>query len=292
MINGFIARNWKLKLFGHPIEDAFAIANDEKNDRKIAVVADGVTRDPMRFLPDLGTVRGKFKFLWKYSDESPAADAAKLFCRAVVRDAQDEFYSFGNNKVSRLMKDANFLIGAQNGFHIPKPDFVTRDLGGCVAAVAAFDKNGLHWGYICDSGVAVLDKKGNLRFKTTNDGPSKHDKYIWQSDLLKGRTWREPEARQIIRTHFRNNPQEPHSFGVFTGEEAAMHYVHTGTAEYKSKDMALIYTDGVEGIIFGSDGDINGKAADKIRARDWNGLKQLCKKNVRTEGTLVYSVGD
>ena len=61
-----------------------------------------------------------------------------------------------------------------------------------------------------------------------------------------------------------------------------MHYVRTATAEIKPNEHLIVYTDGLEPIIFSSE------FADKLRQRNFKGLENLCKQRVRTEGTLIY----
>ena len=61
MTNGFIATNQKKKIALMPTEDSFSI--DSENE--IFAVADGITRDPYEFLPDMKTLKGKINFATK-----------------------------------------------------------------------------------------------------------------------------------------------------------------------------------------------------------------------------------
>src|SRR3989344_4332387 len=80
MINGFTVKNWKLRLARIPIEDSYRF--DEK--KGIAVVADGVTRDPFEKLPDRDTLVGKFSWAWYYQRPSPAKIVADAFCEQFI----------------------------------------------------------------------------------------------------------------------------------------------------------------------------------------------------------------
>ncbi|MBS3088620.1 hypothetical protein J4402_02455 [Candidatus Pacearchaeota archaeon] len=277
------ARNWKMDLLRLPHEDSFHVNSAET----VFAVADGVTRDCKNGEPLQKNLRSALNALRYYPKPSPAAIAADIFavnfveemCRNNVMNnaTMRESIRFGNKEIKSWQEK-----------YIPKPDYLVNDFPGCTAAcIAKPFPQIVSWGYICDSGAALFDWKGNLKNRTQNDGPSTKDKYIWASEKLKGLTWKDAEARRIIRSEFRNNPSEEYSFGVLTGEENAMCYVRTGMWEKKPRDVAVIYTDGVEHILFGQDGDVNGDFAKKIKFEDWEGIERLCCERVRTEGTLI-----
>lgn len=254
MLQGFTIESKKHKSLALPVEDSFAF------DRKklILAVADGVTRDikekpsPARVVADLFT--GTFTF-----KASPSERA--------IRDA--------------FLK-ANDAIHAWNKINIPNPDYAPNDFAGCVASGAVVNGNEVYYGFICDCGIALFNKNGKLIFRTENQGPDKHDKFIWQDNRLKGIDWKNPEARRIIRKFYRNNPSEVHSFGVLTGEPKAMDYVHVGKRKLNNGDLLLAYTDGLELTIFSKE------FSEKVKKGDLEGMKKLCQANVRSEGTLVY----
>ena len=280
------ARNWKMNLLRLPHEDSFYV----NSTGTIIAAADGVTRDCKNGLPLQKNLRGVLNALLYYSKPSPAAIISNLFVinfaskmerhYVMNEDAMRDSINFGNRGIKNWQYE-----------HIPEPDYLADDFPGCTAAcIAKPFPQIISWGYICDSGAALFDWKGNLKERTPDEGPSKKDKYIWASEKLKGLTWTDAEARKIIRSEFRNNPSEEHSFGVLTGEENAMNYVRTGMWEKKRRDAAVIYTDGVEHILFGKDGDVDGDFADRIRLEDWEGIEKLCRKKVRTEGTLILDI--
>ncbi|MBW3022675.1 hypothetical protein KY308_01050 [Candidatus Woesearchaeota archaeon] len=270
----FTVQNWKLRLLKHPIEDAY-----KTDDQTSSIaVADGITRDPLLYLP-MGQL-GKLKFALAYPKESPAKVAANLFCKFFpitlnCFDTKDE------KAVRSAFDETNKFIKNWNEMHLPYTDYLLRDYAGCVASAATEQKGIVSWGFITDCGVAVFDEKGNLKFKTEDESPHRLDKYIWQDPKIKGKTWSQPEVRKRIRSHYRNNPDEIHSFGALTGQEEAMHYVRTGSQEIKPNEHLAVYSDGLEPII------LSGEFADKLRNRDMNSLERLCQKRVKTEGTLV-----
>ncbi len=274
MIKGLTAKNWKLKLFNHPCEDSYRISQAPR----IIAVADGVTRDPSEYLP-----RTKLQFVLQYPYPSPAKIAAHIACNAFVQSMQN-FTIKDEKAVRKSIEESNKRIKSWNDNNLPFPDYLTEDFAGCVFAGTVQEKDLVHWGYLCDCGVAIFDEKGNLRFRTADEGPAKHDKYIWQDPRLQGIGWRNPKARKIIRKDYRNNPSQEHSFGVLTGEDTAMHYVKTGTEELKPNESLIVYSDGLENIIFSN------KFAEALRKRSLEDMSRLCKRGVRTEGTIVYSI--
>lgn len=279
MIEGFIAENIKKRIALMPGEDSFNI--DYENG--IFAVADGVTRDPYRVLPDIKTLVGKIKFSLGYPRPSPAKIAADIFTETFHLVLRDYILPNRNEKAIRTaFEETNRRIGGWNSQNMQNPDYVLKDFAGCVASGISLNQELVYLGFLTDCGVAIFDENGNLRFRTENQGPDKHDTYIWQDKRLNGIGWRNPEARKIIRRDYRNKPSEEHSFGVLTGEETAMHYVRTAREELKPGEYLFVYTDGLEPIIF------SGEFADKLKQGDFKGLKRLCKQRVRTEGTLVY----
>ncbi len=274
-----IAENWKLKLFKHPTEEAYRV------DTEIGAiaVADGVTRDPMKYLPS--GFLGKLKFMWYYPKPSPAKKSADIFCETFPLVLKD-FDTKDEKAVRKAIEEANNRIGYWNTQNIPNVDYVTNDFAGCVASGTVEQKGIISWGFLTDCGVAIFDEKGNLRFRTESEDPHRLDKYIWQDSQIEGKSWNQPEVRVRIRSHYRNNPNEKHSFGVLTGQKEAMSYVRAGTQEIRPNDYLAVYTDGLEPIIF------SGGFADKLKERDIDGLERLCKKGVRTEGTLVLKKFD
>ena len=279
MIKGFIVTNRKKKISLMPIEDSFSINFVDE----IFAVADGVTRDPYEFLPDVRTFIRKVRFSLGYPRPSPARIASNIFTRtfpSVLKDYNP------NNRDEQVIKitfeEANKRIDEWNAQNMPNQDYILRDYAGRVAAGTSINKSILYLRFLTDCGVAIFDKRWNLRFRTENQGPDKYDKYIWQDERLWKMNWENSEARKIVRKNYRNNPSEEYSFGVLTGEETAMYYVRTSTQEIKPDEHLILYTNDLKSIIF------FGEFANKLRQRGLQGLKRLCKENVRTEGTLIH----
>ena len=278
-MEGFTAVNLKKKLVRFPREDSFSINIREG----IISVADGITRDCENGAAARGGLKGAKDIFLHYPRPSPAEIASDIFVETFPLVLKD-YFKINRDEIAirNAFEEANNRVKLWNQKHIPNPDYLVNDFAGCVAAGTSKLSDIISFGYLTDSGVAIFDAKGNLKFRTENQGPDKFDKYIWEDERLKNIDWSNPEARKIIRKNYRNNPQEEHSFGVLTGEDSAMSYVRTGTQELDYGDSLIVYTDGLEPIIF------SGECADKLRQRDVKGLEQLCKQKVATEGTLVY----
>ena len=281
MATAISIKNWKLRLAGIPREDACSI--DEAN--RIVAAADGVTRDPLEYLPNKNTLRGKIKFAWHYQRPSPSAAISQLFCQTFpefLRQYKPE--NRNEEAIRKAFTESNKIIHAWHRKNIPFPDYLTKDFAGCVAAVTSTYQDAVTLGFLTDTGVAIFHENGELKFRTENEGPDKfHDK-IWEDPRLKGLTWEDPRARVIIRSDYRNNPTNENSFGVLTGENSAMNYVRTDTQEIEPGEILVVYTDGLEKVVF------SGKFTAALRMKSFLDVNDLARTKVKTEGTLVYSV--
>ncbi len=277
MIKGFIFENWKLKLLRHPVEDSYKI----NKEGKIISVADGVTRDPMEYLGN--GLFDKINFTLKYPKPSPAKIASNIFCDTFEK-VLENFYIRDEKSVKEAFKEANNEIKKWNKENILSLDYILNDFAGCVASGISEQRGVISWGYLTDCGIAIFNTKGDLRFRTEDEGPHRLDKIFLLDDKIKGKSWSQPEVRKRIRSHYRNNPDEYYSFGVLTGEESALNYVRTGSEEIAPGDFLFVYTDGMEPII--SSGDFS----EKLRHNDFYGMSKLCRQNVKTEGSFVLKI--
>lgn len=285
IVNGFRVESWKHKFL--PAEDAYKYL--QSDDFSVISVADGITRDPTNgILPDVKTLYGQFRFVIGYPRPSPASAVANVFCKSFNSTLEID-YSY--KEVTRLNQDqifeafrlANWTIRDFNKTFFPNPNYLKNDLAGCVASGAMINRRDVLYGYIADCGFIVFDNNGNIRFKTKNEGPN--SKGSIDEDVLRRfeTNFRFPLGRKTIRSSYRNNLDEPLSYGALTGEISALDYLRTGYFELGDNDIAMVFTDGLEETIQ------SGEFADRIRVRDFTGAKRLCKRKVRTEGSLVYA---
>ena len=285
-MHGFNVQNWKDLRWP---EDSYEY--DESCG--LMVVADGITRDPKNLpvLPNKKEFLGMLKFFWNYPGSklkfwrreiSPAKRTADRCCTSFMgamrsfdrKDAKAIYssLSIGNKEIKNLGEEYN-----------PEPDYLENDYWGCVAAGCALRKEEgqriLSYGYIADCGIVVFSSGNDKKFRTMNEGPNSKGS-IDEDIKEKYKTgFRFPEGRKIIRSKYRNNPEQPLAYGALTGEENAMKYVCTGEIEIEKGDIVIIYTDGLEDIV---------QSGELSEAIDLGAMKTYCQKNVGSEGTMIY----
>ncbi len=282
--DGFTVKNWKnLK----PCEDAYSFLPDGR----LIAVADGITRDPeeMPVLPLKTNLIGMAKFFMSYPKESPAFEAAETFCHIFSLFGQHGLKNADSDTINALFKVANKEIRNFSEMYLldkelQEFDYLKNDIPGCTAAGAVISESNVNYGFIADCGIALFNENGKIIFRTDNEGPNSRGSIDEDVKRKYKADFRYPKGRRIIRKFYRNNPSNLLSYGALTGEESAMSYVKTGKKEISCGDIVVAYTDGLEEIIFSED------FAKVIRKRDFDRFKSLCKKHVKTEGSLVYSV--
>lgn len=198
----------------NPQEDAFAV--DAK--RGVFAVADGVH-----------LYRGA-EYAGEYPHPSPAGSLARKFCSTFVRRARRmnlrRAFSAANYSLAPLNKSRNFFPPRLK-----------------VAATASFGRirgKILEWGLICDSGVAVVGKSGNLKLFAQDR--------LWLSDFDLSK-FDDSAQRFFARTVFRNaisQTGKKTGYGVLTGEKAAEKYARYGKQKLMYGDVVVFFTDGFE----------------------------------------------
>lgn len=211
---------WPCQAEWKPVsEDEFFV----NADRGIFVVADGVTR------------RG---FSGPYPDPSPARAAAK----ATVKSFSDANRGqFTERQMHKAFKRANESVRAVNrslGLW-DDHDWWGRDLAGAVAAGLVIQEALFVYGFIADCGVAQISAESGLLWHTP--------------DLLAPAEKHFPSVEELgqkerfirVRRDFRNRPEAKHpTYGVLTGEEAALSYVQVGARPYGHGEVLAVYSDG------------------------------------------------
>ena len=216
-----------------PVEDQF-FATDT-----MAVVADGITRDPVGVL-DLSSITND-EFIKKYPRPSGAELAAKTIC--------DTYAKSSGTPKERLIQ-CNQAVKALNDRYIATCDYLQNDYYGAVAAAVIIQESTLYYAYICDCGIIIYDKDGKIKFQTEDDKAKYSDFYINKIGI----PWNLPESRVIVRRDYRNNPeniQDGHcvSYGALTGEEEALQFIQSGTQPLSSGDLVVIYSDGISNFL-------------------------------------------
>lgn len=214
--------------FNFPVEDQYYA------DETTAIVADGITRDPIG-IADFSSASSK-QFVEKYPRTSGASLAAKEIC--------DTFSKEDGTLKEKLIK-CNNSVKKINEKYISKCDFLENDYYGAVASCIRIHDDLLDYAYICDCKVIVYDSLENIKFQTTDDKKLYSDFYI---DMIKT-DWSLPETRVIVRRDFRNNLNNIKdgkcvSYGALTGEDSASYFIKSGQIKIEKNDIVVVYSDG------------------------------------------------
>ena len=211
-----------------PIEDQFYASENE------AIIADGITRDPIG-ISDFSLCT-KQDFLEKYPRPSGAELAAKVIC--------DTFSKTQGTLMEKLI-ECNKNVHILNEKYINKCDYLQNDYFCAVAFCVNIENNILNYAYICDCGIIVYDQLGNIKFQTEDDKEKYSDPFIKNIGI----PWNLPEARIIVRRDYRNNLDNIQndkcvSYGAITGERDAIEFIRDGRLSLKNGDLILLYSDG------------------------------------------------
>ena len=218
-----------------PIEDQY-YAKDN-----IAIVADGITRDPIGIL-DL-----KLATFEEFKEKYPRPSGAELAAKEII----NTFKIVEGTLKEKIIK-CNEQVKKLNNKYIECCDYLQNDYYGAVAAAALIENGYLNYLYICDCGVIIYDKNGNIKFQTEDDKEKYSDPYI---DLVTKKTpWNLPEARVIIRKEYRNNLNNMIegkcvSYGALTGEETAISFIKEGKIKLDKDDFIIVYSDGFKNLL-------------------------------------------
>lgn len=218
-----------VKGYNFPIEDQY-YAKDN-----IAIVADGITTDP-----------GGVTDLSEYSFEElikryPRPSGAELASKEIIN-------TFRNSTTSSLKErliECNKAVKKLNNKYIKKCDYLQNDYYGAVASCCKIQKQSLEYAYICDCGIIIYNKDGEIKFQTENDKEVYSDPYINNIRI----PWNKKEARVIVRRDFRNNISNIKnkrciSYGPLQGEDSAEKFIRCGKVNLDKEDIILVYSDG------------------------------------------------
>jgi serine/threonine protein phosphatase PrpC len=184
--------------------------------RQTVVVVDGITRTKHTD----GT----------YPTPSPSARAAEVFCESVIAQAsilpeltREQFVS--------IVENANVAIAELNRELFPKFDFAERDRAGVAAVVGIIDGDSMWLASIADCWCVGLkgDQVTRLAWEKTSHARSA---YVQLGDV---------SAREQLR----NKPGLPVSYGAFTGEPEALHFVEYAQVDLRDFDRFVFATDGM-----------------------------------------------
>ncbi len=188
-------------------------------------VADGVTRDRTRN----GT----------YPSPSPAEEAAQVVVDSIHRAIEmglsvPQALTLANRDVRRLNERLGFWSST---------DFLSRDLAGAVAAAAMVRGSTVDYALVGDCGLAIVDEKGCLVSETRDRVAEARSSFPADGEV---------EDRKVaIRSRYRNRPTADHpTYGVLTGEDAAVEYMVCGQWRLGESDTLVLFTDGFRPLLY------------------------------------------
>ena len=216
-----------------PVEDQYYAKDD------IAVVADGITRDPIGVFDLL-----EYSFL-ECLKRYPNPSGAELAAKEIVKTFKNS-----TSSLKKRLIECNLAVKKLNQKYIKECDYLQNDYYGAVASSAWIVGDHVEYAYICDSGVIIYDKDGFIKFQTEDD------KEIYSDPSIRkiGIPWNQKEARVIVRRDFRNNLSNVQngtcvSYGALTGEDDATHFIRFGSVPLDYHDTILVYTDGFTNLL-------------------------------------------
>ena len=205
-------------------------------DEKVAVIADGITRDPVGI--DFEQAAKNFQEAVKHY---PRPSGAMLAAKEVTTTFENDF----NGNLKETMVLANENIRKLNEKYAIKCDYLQNDYYGTVASAIFIENHILHYSYICDCGVLVYDKAGNKIFQTEDELEKITRPFLNKMPY----PWTDDRSRVITRRDYRNNLKmicdgQCVSYGALTGEKSAEFFIREGTFPLHDGDIVIVYSDG------------------------------------------------
>ncbi len=215
----------------------FTVEDKFECNSSSAIIADGVTTNyyDVDDIEEPDSVRDVKKHY-------PRVSGGKL----AALDAVNTYEKLSGISSKEKLIECNKRLKELNDEQVEKCDYLTHDLYGTVASCFQVENDVLDYAYICDCGVAVYDKNGNIKIKTEDDKRIYADPYIQKE----GKDSRIPEDRAYIRKKYRNNPANIvdgvcAAYGVLNGEKNAECFIRSGKTKLHKGDRVILFSDGM-----------------------------------------------
>lgn len=206
----------------HPREDYHFVS--EKYP--IFIVADGVTQ--------------KRDANGNYPNPSGVGEIARLFCEAVVTEAEKNYDNFTPEKLKKLFVFGNKVVAEYNnskGRVKEKLDYRDFDFFACTTSFVLIKDEKVYWWSLNDSGIVVFNSTLDEVFRSP-------ETWSLKETLLQNRgESSETEWNKSIKKVYRNSVGGS-GYGVVTGEENALEHLNVGVMDLDIGSILMLYTDG------------------------------------------------
>ncbi len=208
---------------GKPNEDAIAVQTTPYG--AVVALADGVTRSV--------SAQGTY----------PSPSGAVLAAQTAVQTLTQEL-TVENTRaaLARALSQANERIVALNESAGVQSllNYADHDWWGTCALAVTIGDGTLRWAHIGDS--ALLRWRAPKFQVFTRDQVRHVSPYVWSlpQDVVQAAGGETVYARKMLR----NKPDHPMSYGVLTGEDAALGYCEFGTTRIRPGDRYVLVSDG------------------------------------------------
>lgn len=198
-------------------------------DGRVVIVADGVTRHG---------------YDGPYPDPSPARKAAEAFTEgALAVLCEKEPSAMTSTDLPRAAERGNVTVRQLNESldFWGTTDYWGRDLAGAVAAFFVVQREKLLYGFLTDCGVAVIAPSSELLF-ITEDVLARVRPHL---PTIESEGDEQKRFVRVRRDHRNILPISEATYGVFTGENAALEYVQYGELPLSSGVVVCAFSDGL-----------------------------------------------
>jgi len=181
----------------------------------------------------------------EYPDPSPVYEVSKIFCETALKLAEQKYLSFSLEDIKECFKEANRKIEEYNktcGLTKETVDYWEKDFYSCTAGLLVIKEKNAFWGTIGDVFLIHYSPSDNHKFI------SPPLKFYYQESRYSVKDFKSLKEKKIYgRKYIRNALDEngnPVGYGVLTGEENALAYIHSGGLSLKENDLLFLLTDG------------------------------------------------
>ncbi|MFZ2523656.1 MAG: hypothetical protein WAW92_04710 [Minisyncoccia bacterium] len=182
-----------------------------------------------------------------YPNPSGSGELAKLFCEAIISEAEKLYETFSGADLKKVFEVGNNVareFNVQKGFTKENINYRENDFFAVAASFVLIKESKMYWWSICDTGITMLDKDGNQVFLSPERG--KEDETYFPVNWSELAT---TEQNKYIKKTFRNKLDKDGKqigYGVANGEEGALSYLNSGILSLLGGELTFLSSDGFE----------------------------------------------